>query len=124
MMPLLTGVPRTFAGRWAMNIDGSARPPYSCRFSRRQFLWSSLGGMAAVTGIGTISRLTDRVSAADNTLEILWQSGHKYDTYAEVIDNLKTSNPQVTVQWSVMQWPDIRRRLLAGFTAGNPPSVS
>jgi multiple sugar transport system substrate-binding protein len=107
-----------------MGITLSAKPPWSHRSSRRQFLRSSLWGMAAVAGAGTFSQPADRVSAADNTLEILWQSGHKYDTYAEVIDNLKTSNPQVTVQWSVMQWPDIRRRLLAGFTAGNPPSVS
>src|SRR6516165_343659 len=107
-----------------MTINLSAKPPWWRRSSRRQFLKSSLSGMAAVAVVGGISQHTDRVSAADNTLEILWQSGHKYDTYAEVIDNLKTSNPQVTVQWSVMQWPDIRRRLLAGFTAGNPPSVS
>src|SRR5438309_9299188 len=113
-----------FRRGWSMKDGIKPKRPYSHRSSRRQFLRSSLGGMAAVTGIGAISQLTNQVSAAENTLEILWQSGHKYDTYGEVIENLKASNPQVTVQWSVMQWPDIRRRLLAGFTAGNPPSVS
>ena len=94
------------------------------RYSRRQVLRTAIGGAAAIAGIGAAPALTGRAFADDTNMEILWHPGHKYDTYAEVIDSLKSAHPNLSVQWNVMQWPDIRRRLLAGFSAGNPPSVS
>jgi len=99
-------------------------PGDASKSSRRGFLRTAIAGAAALAGIESIAWSTGRASAAEDNMEILWHPGHKYDTYAEVIDSLKSAHPNVSIQWNVMQWPDIRRRLLAGFTAGNPPSVS
>jgi multiple sugar transport system substrate-binding protein len=62
-------------------------------------------------------------SASAETLAIYWNAGHAYPQYQAVIDKFQADHPGWTVQWEKYQWPDLRTKLVADFSVGNPPDL-
>ena len=62
-------------------------------------------------------------SAGAETLTVYWNAGHAYQAYQDVIDKFEADHPGWTVQWEKFQWPDMRTKLIADFSVGNPPDL-
>lgn len=61
--------------------------------------------------------------ARAETLTVYWNAGHAYDAYAQAIKQFEADNPGWTVNWQRFQWPDLRTKLVADFSVGNPPDL-
>ncbi len=93
--------------------------------SRRAML--RLTGAAALAGVTTPAAAActgapKADNAAGGTFSIYWNAGHGYKAYEKVIADFEKAHG-VTVNFQKYQWPDLRTRLLADFSAGTVPDV-
>ncbi|MFE0752582.1 extracellular solute-binding protein [Inquilinus sp. NPDC058860] len=81
--------------------------------------WLRMGGLVVSAGLGV---LLARGAGAE-TLTLYWNAGHAYQAYADVIKKFESDHPGWTVRWEKFQWPDMRTKLVADFSAKNPPDL-
>lgn len=80
----------------------------------RAAAFGTLAGLALAAFTGSVSA---------ETLTVYWNAGHAYPQYQAVIDKFEADHPGWTVQWEKYQWPDLRTKLVADFSVGNPPDL-
>ncbi len=111
----------------------SAPKPYN-KISRRDFL--RLGaltmGAAALAACQQAPTEAPPASTAPvatpmvnkgGTVSVYWNAGHNYEAYQQVVAAFEKDNPGWKVNWELYQWPDMRTKLLANFTAGEVPDL-
>ncbi|HEY9347229.1 MAG TPA: ABC transporter substrate-binding protein [Inquilinus sp.] len=81
--------------------------------------WWRTSGFVIGAGLGILGAQ----ACGAETLTLYWNAGHAYQAYADVIKKFEADHPGWTVRWEKFQWPDMRTKLVADFSAKNPPDL-